>query len=360
MIHKRLGNCTLKTQGKRNLHSAQLYSYTFDPDATPSEQIELTVWSLSDSPTVRRVLSEYQQQHNDIAIQYTVAGSDDLATEDVLKALNTELLAGSGPDLIVFDGIDVTPYIENGVLADLNESLQEFSILDSIKNAFSVDGKTYIAAARYAIPSIWGTADDMDQITDLSSFIEFVKSCPSRDDYNLSDNAYYTALPEEDKYAASFMTPQEILQFLMSTSASELITDNTLNDGSLVTQWGEGIAADQAGYYASDEEKLYYVDFETNECRSLDGAGQIDSYGVLATIKGSSFCRNGIFYYVDDQGIVAYDTTNNSESRILTDTLAPFLQDDVSCVTLIVTDHQAIAVAADLNSETQTVYRYEI
>ena len=40
------------------------------------------------------VTSEYQQQHNDIAIQYTVAGSDDLATEDVLKALNTELLAG--------------------------------------------------------------------------------------------------------------------------------------------------------------------------------------------------------------------------------------------------------------------------
>ena len=60
------------------------------------------------------------------------------------------------------------------------------------------------------------------------------------------------------------------------------------------------------------------------------------------------------------EGIVAYDTTNNSESRILTDTLAPFLQDDVSCVTLIVTDHQVIAVAADLNSETQTVYRYEI
>lgn len=213
--------------------SAQLYSYTFDPDATPSEQIELTVWSLSDSPTVRRVLSEYQQQHNDIAIQYTVAGSDDLATEDVLKALNTELLAGSGPDLIVFDGIDVTPYIENGVLADLNESLQEFSILDSIKNTFSVDGKTYIAAARYAIPSIWGTAEDMDQITDLSSFIEFVKSCPPRDDYNLSDNAYYTALPEEDKYAVSFMTPQEILQLLMSTSASELITDNTLNQEQL-------------------------------------------------------------------------------------------------------------------------------
>ena len=45
--------------------------------------------------------------------------------------------------------------------------------------------------------------------------------------------SYYTALPEEDKYAVSFMTPQEILQFLMSTSASELITDNTLNQEQL-------------------------------------------------------------------------------------------------------------------------------
>ena len=95
-------------------------------------------------------------------------------------------------------------------------------------------------------------------------------------------------------------------------------------------------------------------------CTSFYWSVQIDSDGVSATIKGSSFCRNVIFYYVDDQGIVAYDTTNNSESRILTDTLAPFLQDDVSYVTVIVTDHQAIAVAADLNSETQTVYRYEI
>lgn len=131
-------------------------------------------------------------------------------------------------------------------------------------------------------------------------------------------------------------------------------------DGSLVTQWGDGNAADEAGYCASDGEKLYYVDLGTNECCSLDGAGHIDSYGAIATIKGASFCRNGIFYYVDNQGIVAYDTTNNSESRILTDTLAPFLQDDVSCVALIVTDHQAIAVAADINSDTQTVYRYEL
>lgn len=215
--------------GDRADDSVHLYSYTYDPDATPPEQVELTVWSLADSPTVRTVLSEYQQQHKEVAIQYTIAGNDDLSTEDVLKALNTELLAGSGPDVIVFDGIDVTPYIENGVLADISDVLQEFSILDSVRNAFSVDGKTYIAAARYAIPAIWGQADDMTQITDLSSFLQFVQSCPPRSDCNLMDNAYYEALPAEDQYAISFLTPEEILQFLLSTSASELIGDNSLN-----------------------------------------------------------------------------------------------------------------------------------
>lgn len=283
--------------------SAQLYSYTFDPDATPSEQIELTVWSLSDSPTVRRVLSEYQQQHNDIAIQYTVAGSDDLATEDVLKALNTELLAGSGPDLIVFDGIDVTPYIENGVLADLNESLQEFSILDSIKNAFSVDGKTYIAAARYAIPSIWGTADDMDQITDLSSFIEFVKSCPPRDDYNLSDNAYYTALPEEDKYAASFMTPQEILQFLMNTSASELITDNTLNQEQLQQLFQ---AIESIGTYYNMAS--YRTEQEDDSIVYSDGGDSITIFGASREVinKRARIGRN----LIDSPAFLGWITKN--------------------------------------------------
>lgn len=218
--------CVVRDTSSDSVH---LYSYAFDPNAAPAEQTELTVWALDDSPTVRKVLSQYQQQHKEVAIRYTIAGSDDLATEDVLKALNTELLAGRGPDLIVFDGMDVTPYIENGVLADLSESVQEFSVLDSIKSAFSVEGKTYIAAARYAIPTIWGAAEDVDQITDLASFIQFVKSCPPRDDCNLSDNAYYTALPEKDKYAISFLTPEEILQFLMNTSASELITENTLN-----------------------------------------------------------------------------------------------------------------------------------
>lgn len=215
--------------GDRADDSVHLYSYTYDPDATPPEQVELTVWSLADSPTVRTVLSEYQQQHKEIAIQYTIAGNDDLSTEDVLKALNTELLAGSGPDVIVFDGIDVTPYIENGVLADISDCLREFAILDSVKNAFSVDGKTYIAAARYAIPAIWGQAGDMEQITDLSSLVQFIQSCPPRADCNLVDNAYYEALPAEDQYAISFLTPEEILQFLLSTSATELITDNSLN-----------------------------------------------------------------------------------------------------------------------------------
>lgn len=131
-------------------------------------------------------------------------------------------------------------------------------------------------------------------------------------------------------------------------------------DGTPVTQWGDGSAAELAGGFTSDGEKLYFQDYESNECRSLDGEGQTESYGSLGNVKGACFCRNGIFYYPDDQGIAARDTVNRSDLRILTDPLAPYLQDDVVCIELIVTDHHALVFTADKNSDTQTVYRYEI
>lgn len=130
-------------------------------------------------------------------------------------------------------------------------------------------------------------------------------------------------------------------------------------DGSLVTQWGDGVTG-EAGGCTSDGTKLYYFDYVSNECRSLDAAGQIERYGTLGKISGAAFCRGGIFYYVDDQGIAAYDTASRSGTRLLTDSLAPYLQADVSCTALVVTDRHVFAVVSGIASEAQTIYRYAI
>ena len=131
-------------------------------------------------------------------------------------------------------------------------------------------------------------------------------------------------------------------------------------DGSLVAQWGNGISTQEAGCYTSDGTKLYYLDYASNELCSLNAEGKIDTYGALGNISGDSFCKGGIFYYVDDQGVAAYDTATNASTHILTDSLAPYLQADMRCTTLLVSDHYVFAVTSDMNSDAQAVYRYEI
>lgn len=131
-------------------------------------------------------------------------------------------------------------------------------------------------------------------------------------------------------------------------------------DGSKVAQWGNGIGNDSAGYYTSDGELLYYLDYESNNLCSLTSDGQTKTYGNLGNIKGYAFCREGVYYYLDDQGIAAYDTTSNSSTHLVTDSLAPYLQSDAMGTTLIVTDKNAFVVVSSVTSNTQSVYRYEI
>ena len=92
----------------------------------------------------------------------------------------------------------------------------------------------------------------------------------------------------------------------------------------------------------------------------MNAEGQIENYGALSNVSGDSFCKNGIFYYVDDQGVAAYDTATNSTTHVLTDSLAPYLQANAQCTVLLVSDHYVFAVTSDMNSDAQAVYRYEI
>jgi hypothetical protein len=133
--------------------SAQLYSYTFDPDATPSEQIELTVWSLSDSPTVRRVLSEYQQQHNDIAIQYRFQAGEDGTqyamtlwneTKEVLKtdlhSIDAQVVFYSGDAAIVFPAVYIQESAPGAV--DVNGCAVSESIALDLFGSTDIVGQT--------------------------------------------------------------------------------------------------------------------------------------------------------------------------------------------------------------------------
>ena len=158
----------------------QLLHYTFSADtpAVPTE--EMNVYSLSDSSTLRQAIGLYQREHPELRINFTVALDSDTAitASDAIRSLNTELLAGKGPDLLVLDSLPIDSYIEKGVLSDLSSAVsplvQSGELLEKIANTYSRDGKLYAVPARFGVPELWGPSELIESAQDLTSFADWV------------------------------------------------------------------------------------------------------------------------------------------------------------------------------------------
>ncbi len=94
--------------------------------ARPSK--ELTVYSLEENGRIRYAGQLFQQEHPDVIVNYETGmdGDNAVSKEDALKNLNTRLLAGEGPDVIVLDGVDMEQYADKGVLKPLDDFLTPY------------------------------------------------------------------------------------------------------------------------------------------------------------------------------------------------------------------------------------------
>ena len=98
-----------------------LVKLSYDPDVAATPQQELTVYSLEEDAGMRRLIARFQKQNPDIYVNYQIglSGEDGVTASDALRMLNTEILAGDGPDVLMLDGISVDTYTEKGLLMDL-------------------------------------------------------------------------------------------------------------------------------------------------------------------------------------------------------------------------------------------------
>ncbi|NCB64116.1 MAG: hypothetical protein EOM52_11030, partial [Clostridia bacterium] len=79
---------------------ARMVRYTYDAETSTNPDTELTVFSLGDNATVRQTIGEFQRRNPNVRVNFRVAQTGEGAanTEDVIRALNTELLSGKAPD----------------------------------------------------------------------------------------------------------------------------------------------------------------------------------------------------------------------------------------------------------------------
>lgn len=208
----------------------RLIRFTYDPDVPAVPEKMITVYSLREDDNVRQAISFYQTQHADTFVSYQIGiGDGDSATrEDALKKLNTEIMAGEGPDLIVMDELPFDSYASKGLLMDLTDYLAEYSkkepLFDNIIDTLKKDGKAYVAPATIAIPKMASGAEGMEQAKSLEDLAGIVEQ--QREKY-----------PEQDIMAVS--GERGIMKRFAATSEPKWITSDRTVDREVIGEYLE-------------------------------------------------------------------------------------------------------------------------
>ncbi len=156
-----------------------LYKYDANVPTVPENMI--SVYSLEEQDAVRQAIAQFQTENPDTFVRYEVgvSGLDAKAAEDAIKKLNTELMAGKGPDVIIMDGLPVKSYEEKGILKDLKPHIDSLTgdtaLLPNIVEAFNHGGSVYTVPVYFQIPMVIGRQDDLAGITDLASLVDTVE-----------------------------------------------------------------------------------------------------------------------------------------------------------------------------------------
>lgn len=163
----------------------KISSFTYDPNISTVPSQSLTAYSLTENDILRQAIIRYQGEHPDVYVEYKVGMDEEGAAtrEDAVKKLNTEIMAGKGPDFLLLDGLPADSYVEKGVLADLTPYLAELEkeekILPNIKESFTADGKICMIPAAMTVSLYMTDKANMTGVSDLPSLADMIEKLRS-------------------------------------------------------------------------------------------------------------------------------------------------------------------------------------
>lgn len=242
--------------------SRTLVRYHFDASIPAMPDKEICIYSLEEENSIRSAVTAYKKEHADMYVRYEVGmdGEGGVTREDAIRKLNTRILAGEGPDVMILDGLPVDSYIEKGLLADIGGLLKSESgeeelfanLLDSFREE---DGSVYGMPLCVQVPLLVGDRDVINEMEDLESFADGMEAL--RKEY-----------PEGGLFG---IYDGETILKLFGMVSSSVWTDETgnIDPGKVeefLTQIKRIYDAECAGALAEDVEALSAEDEEMQRC----------------------------------------------------------------------------------------------
>lgn len=150
------------------------------------QQTEITVYSLYYAECIEMMIDVFQNNNKDITVHYTWGIEDEsgISVADAVSALNTQLLAGQGPDVIVMDGLNIRDYVASGVLLELSgvkTMIQEDEpdCLQNVLEAYQTEEGVYALPSKVQFTTLVGPASEIEGIKDVDDLIAYIQSQPT-------------------------------------------------------------------------------------------------------------------------------------------------------------------------------------
>ena len=214
---------TFYVLGNRGETGAMLLHYTYDTEIPTVSDTQLTIYSLYESEDLPQMISQYQVAHPEVMVELEIGmtGEDGITVSDAIRTLNTEILAGKGPDLICLDGFNLNTYQEKGLLADVSEILsQSEPTLTQVTRCYEQDGKIYAVPTGFILPAMYGPSHIVSQIHDWDSLVAAVGQAKAE-------------RPDSFGVLAAFQPVTTADRFYDSYSSAWINPDGTVNEEKL-------------------------------------------------------------------------------------------------------------------------------
>lgn len=226
----------------------------------------LNIYTMKKSDWLKKLIIDFRNTYPQYGIDLIEDIDKTMTAQDKLRNLNAQLLSGTGPDIMILDGLPINSYVEKGMLVELSECLENTDVIEGIKTASGSADGIFAIPTKMGVPVVLEKQGEAKSFESLESLLtalmnkEVKLSCISADSLSeLLTVVYYDELFTSERMLneTKLSTLVEVMKTLkreecvgeIDTYAQSFIESNGLADGlSYLTtfSWNTDLAYDMA------------------------------------------------------------------------------------------------------------------
>ncbi|MBQ8999833.1 MAG: carbohydrate ABC transporter substrate-binding protein [Clostridium sp.] len=166
-----------KDNGRSKIYKYSYGNISLDNMEYKDNNEEFVIYSLYENDTIRNYVLNFKDNYPNTSIKYRygISMDNDVIETDAIATLNTELMAGQGPDVLFLDNLDIDNYYEKGILENITDIVNnnESSLFTNIIDSYRRDDILYCVPTSFNVPIIIG--ENVSNINDLDTLISRLK-----------------------------------------------------------------------------------------------------------------------------------------------------------------------------------------